>query len=436
MMFRAIAVLCVAAVAWAGENWPQFRGPNLDCSVETRTLPSEWSATTNIRWKTPVEGRGWASPVVWGNRVFIANSVLEAEGKDTAPPPNYNSARVGRDSVLRWELHCLDLRTGERLWKQTAHRGNPRIRSHPQNTFASETPVTDGERVYVYFGMVGLFCYDFDGKLLWQKDLGGYPMEGDWGTGSSPILYDGLLYLQVDNEESSFLAAFDAKTGEDRFRIPRDEGSSWSTPFIWKNRLRTELVTNADVVRAYDPKSGEILWQMKYPGGRASASPAANPDMLYIGNERRVDGGGVLVAIRAGASGDITPKGGGNLSAGVAWVNTDGGAEFASPLLYEGKLFLFGRNRGSVQCLNPQTGDPLESPERLPGARSFWSSPWGHDGKVFCIDEAGNGFVLSAGPKVELLGVNELGEEVRATPALINGAIIIRSLGNVYCVGQ
>ncbi len=427
-----VSLLATTPAAWA-ENWPQFRGADHNYLHASMELPQEWSKDKNIRWTAEMPGEGWASPVVWGDKIFIATAIQEVEGKDTAPPPNYRSARVGADSVYRWELHCLDLNTGKRLWHRVALRDNPRIRTHPTNTYASETPVTDGERVYVYFGMMGLFCYDFDGNLVWTKDFGGYRMDGDWGTGSSPIFYEGSLYLQVDNEEDSFLVALDPKTGGERWRVERDEVSSWSTPMIWRNKVRTELVTCGKFVRSYDPASGELLWMMDLQGGRASASPVGNSDTLFLGNERRSDGGGALFAIKAGASGDISPA---STSDSILWTLPNVGPEFASPLLYDGNLYIFGRNRGSVGCFDPNTGERIQGLERLPGARSFWSSPWGNDGKVFCVDEAGTAFVISAGPNVELLASYALDEEVRASPALVDDAIILRGKNHVYCVAE
>jgi outer membrane protein assembly factor BamB len=284
--------------------------------------------------------------------------------------------------------------------------------------------------------MIGLYCYDVDGEFVWHRDLGGYPMLGDWGTGSSPILHEGLLYLQIDNEESSFLTALDAATGEDRWRADRGRGSSWSTPMIWRNRTRTELVTNGDGVRSYDPDTGELLWSLEYPGGRASASPVGDADMLFVGNERRSDGGGGLFAIRAGASGDITPAPGASTSDGVLWSQTDGGPEFASPLLYQGHLYIFGRSRSSVGCYDAKSGLPVEGLERLPGARPFWSSPWGHGDKVFGTDESGTTFVLGAAPALELLATFDIGEEVRSSPAILGDTIILRGVDHVFCIAE
>lgn len=205
---------------------------------------------------------------------------------------------------------------------------------------------------------------------------------------------------------------------------------------IWHNKVRTELVTCGKFVRSYDPASGELLWKMDMQGGRASASPVGNSDALFLGNERRSDGGGTLFAITAGASGDISPTGEGSMSDSILWALPRVGPEFASPLLYGGHLYVFGRNRGSVGCFDPNTGQRLQGLERLPGARSFWSSPWGHDGRVFCVDEAGTTFVISAGPEVEFLAKFALDEEVRASPALIGDAIILRAKNHVYCIGE
>ncbi len=432
--FLILAGAVATAFAADIESWPQFRGANHDYSTSARALPQTWSATENIAWKTPIAGSGWASPVIWRDKVFIATAIQEVAGKDTAPPPNYNSERIGADSIYRWELHCLELESGKELWKQIAHRGNPRVRTHPQNTYASETPVTDGERVYVYFGMIGLFCYDLDGNLVWKKDLGGYTMLGDWGTGSSPILHDGKLYLQIDSEDKAFLAAFDAATGAEVWGVERTKGSSWSTPYIWRNSLRTELVTNAQDVGAYDPATGELFWSLRYPGGRASASPVGNDDALIVGNERRADGGGVILSVKAGAAGDITPAPGSTTSEGVLWWHDDGGPEFASPLLYDGHVYVFGRNRGSIACFDAKTGALSEGLDRIPGARSFWSSPWAHEGKIFCTDEAGTTYVVLAAPNLELLGENRLGEEVRASPAIVERTIVMRAENHVYCV--
>lgn len=429
----AIIIYCTSSEA---DNWPQFRGASQDYTFPAEDIPTSWSDTTNIRWKVPIEGRGWASPVVWENKIFVATAIKEVEGKDTAPPPDYRSGRVGKESIYRWELHCIDRESGEELWKKIVFRGNPGVRTHPQNTYASETPTTDGTHVYVYFGMVGLFCYDMDGNLVWKKNLGQYKMLGDWGTSTSPILYESRLYIQIDNEDECFLLALEPANGEQLWKVERPKGSSWSTPYIWKNNVRTELVTNAEDVRGYNPATGELLWTLAYPGGRASSSPTGNADVLIVGNERRNDGGGVMYAVKAGASGDISPVAPASTSKGVLWSTSEASPEFGSPLLYNGNVYLFGRNRGYTGAFNVMTGDLVEGINRLPKARSFWSSPWAYEGHIYCFDEGGTAFVLSAAPEIEFITTHALGEIVRASPAILEGTMFVRTENHLVCLGN
>jgi outer membrane protein assembly factor BamB len=367
---------------------------------------------------------------------------------------------------------CLDRATGKVLWRQLAQEAKPRIATHGSNTYASETPVTDGERVYAYFGMTGLFCYDAAGKLVWKKDLGAYPMQMGWGTSSSPVLDGDRLFLQVDNEQKSFLVAFDKKTGDELWRADRDEKSAWCTPYVWKNKQRTELVTlGSRKVRSYDPATGKLLWELGPGGGfRTTSTPVGDEDLLYVGagaggrggfgggppgggfggggppgggfgggGGRGGMGGGMggggLVAVKAGASGDVSLKQGETSNAGVAWSLSRGGPAMASPLVYQGHLYILDQNGGLVTCYNAKTGKQVYR-ERLQGARAFWASPWACDGKVFCLDDDGQTFVLQAGPEFKLLGKNALNEMTWSTPAVAGGALFVRSVDNLICIQQ
>lgn len=362
------------------------------------------------------------------------------------------------DAVYRWQVFCLDRATGNVVWKQLALEAKPRIATHGSNTYATETPVTDGERVYAYFGMHGLFCYDFAGKLVWKKDLGSHPTQMGWGTASSPVLEGERLFVQVDNEENSFLVALDRKTGDELWRSPRSERTTWGSPIIWKNKQRTELVTpGSQKVRSYDPNNGQILWELSLGGGQCSATPVGDDSHLYFGMAARgggfgggpggpPDGGGrrggpgggggssSLFAVKAGASGDITPKDGASTSTGVAWSQPKAGPAMASPLVYQGYVYILEQNGGMVSCYDAKTGKPAYQRERLPGARSFWASPWGSDGKVFCLDDAGTTHVLQAGPEFKVLGKNSLDAMVWASPAIAGGALFLRSVDHVYCI--
>ena len=340
------------------------------------------------------------------------------------------------DTVYRWEVYCLDAADGKVLWKRVAARHKPNRPIQPSNTYASETPVTDGEGIYASFGMAGLYCYDLAGKLLWNKNLGSYPMMGGWGTGSSPALDGDRLFVQCDNEKKSFLVALDKKTGDELWRVGRDEKSSWCTPFVWRNKARTEVVAcGARRVRSYDPATGRLLWELGGTTGgmaTANATPVAGGGLLYASSGASF-GTNPLFAVRPGASGDLTVKQGETPNTGVAWSRTRGGPVMASPLLYGGHVYILDQSGGLLSCYDAQTGKPVYR-ERLPGAHGFTASPWAYAGKVFCLDGDGQTFVVRAGPKFKVLGKNSVGEMCWATPAVANGALFLRCRDHLYCI--
>jgi hypothetical protein len=470
----ALFVLALPCAA-GGEEWPQFRGPGGSGSSNEAKLPSEWSAEKNVAWKVEAPGRGWSSPIVWGDKVFLtaAYSTEEPKAKPEEGERGQPGGRRGGggdsppDQVYRWEVSCLDRASGKVLWKQVALESKPRISTHGSNTYASETPVTDGERVYAYFGMHGLYCYDFDGKLLWKADPGSHEMMMGWGTSSSPVIDAGLVFLQIDNEEESVLMAFDCKTGEEQWSVPREEHSNWSTPLVWKNKARTELVTcGAQKAISYDPSNGAVLWELS-TGGSARATPVCDEERLYIGTGARGGGGrrggggapgggppgggppsggppgggggasgGTLFAVKAGATGDITPKEGESANDGIAWSQAKAGPPMASPLLYQGYVYVLEQDGGMLSCYDAKTGAPAYAKERIPDAAAFWASPWAYDVKVFCLDDQGTTYVLRAGPKLEILGKNALDDQFWATPAIAGGSLILRGVASIYCIRQ
>jgi outer membrane protein assembly factor BamB len=340
------------------------------------------------------------------------------------PPPN---------AMYRWEVYCLDAATGKILWKRVAAEKKPTIPKQPTNSYASETPVTDGEHVYAYFAMTGLYCYDLSGKLVWHKDLGSYPMALGFGTGGSPALDGDRLFVQCDNEQHSFLVALDKKTGDQLWRLDRAEKSAWSTPFVWHNKKRTELVVcGTSGVRAYDPADGKELWRLGGMNGQPQASPVADEERLYVGRGGPF-GGRPLYAVRAGAKGDVTLKPGEKANAGVVWYLAQAGPAIASPLLCDGHLYILEQMGGLLSCYDAATGKQVYR-ERLRGARGFMASPWAAGGKVYCLDEEGQTFVLRAGPQFKLLGTEKIGEMCRASPAVADGALIVRGIDHVFCI--
>jgi outer membrane protein assembly factor BamB len=372
-------------------------------------------------------------------------------GKGPAGFPGFGSGRPP-NAVFQWEVYCLNAADGKVIWKQTAANGKPTTSVGAWNTYATETPVTDGERVYAYFGCTGVFCYDFSGQLLWKANLGAFRISMGHGTGSSPVLEDGRLFIQCDNEDKSFLVALDARTGKELWRVDRPEQTSWSTPLVWKNKVRTEVVCLGTRVRSYEPATGKLLWELGGLSSQPKASPVASPDLLYVGSGGGFEFGGFgggggqgggfgmsrnkpLFAIKAGASGDITLKDGAKSSAGVAWSLSRGGPSTASPLLHDGYLYILEERGGLITCFDAKTGKQVYK-ERLQGAGGFTSSPWACKDKLFCLDDNGTTYVVQAGPNFKQLAQNNLGEQCWATPAAAGGAIFVRGVDYLYCIKQ
>ncbi|MEP4686075.1 MAG: PQQ-binding-like beta-propeller repeat protein, partial [Rhodopirellula bahusiensis] len=333
---------------------------------------------------------------------------------------------------------CVDSKSGDELWRKTAREGQPAMERHSSNTYATETPVTDGKRVYAYFGMMGVYCFDMDGELVWQRDLGQHAMRAGWGTSSSPALLNDKLFLQVDNEEQSFLVALDTATGEELWRVDRDEPSQYSSPIIWKNSLREELIVGGSNYRSYDPETGDLLWQLNMQKGRSSATPLAVGDRLYVGTEYRNrggedDGGGFLFAITPGGQGQLGTTEDPSSDEFIAWKNAESGIQMASPVLCKGHLYLLERRSGVVHCINADTGEMVYE-KRIPRARAFWSSPWVMGDQVFCIDTNGTTFILAGGPDFEVVAKNEIDELTWSTPAIADGALYFRTASKLYCI--
>ncbi len=429
-------VACFQGSLVAGD-WPQFRGPNNSGVCSESQAPSQWNDTKNLAWTQKIPGYGWSSPIVVGDKIIVTTAVSE---KQKRPQP-FSFGMLGKvkpsDTVYRWEIHCLDRKNGKALWSQTVLERKPTIAVTFGNTYASETPVSDGVCVYVYFGMHGVYCYNLDGKEVWQRDLGTYKMLMNWGTGSSPTLEGDRLFILCDNDEKSFLVALDKKTGKELWRVTHDEKSNWTTPFVWRNKVRVEIVTaGSNAVRSYAPADGKILWELKRPAGRSpsfvNATPVASESMLYVAAGSN-PGRSPLWVVKAGASGDVSLKPGETSNASIAWSNIKACPPMASPLLYKEYLYILMQNSNLLMCLDARTGKEVYK-ERLPGAKSFTASPWAHDGKLYCLDEDGKTFVVRAGPKFELLGKNEIKDMFWSTPALSQDALYLRGADRLYCI--
>ena len=438
MGLAAPLLLIDTLVAAEDNNWPQFRGPGALGVSGNANLPDKWSTTENVLWKQVVAGRGWSSPVVWGNQIFVTTVVTEGKawvakkglyfGGERYKPP------AGRH---HWKVVCLNLDTGKVVWEKTAHSGIPKGSIHIKNSYASETPITDGERVYAYFGNQGLYCYTMDGKQVWKKEWPAYKTRYGWGLAASPVLHKGRLYIVNDNEEKSFLVALDAKTGKEAWRVDRyGEKSNWSTPYIWENKLRTEIITpGTRRNRAYDLK-GKLLYEF---GGNSSitiATPYAKFGLLYVTSGYVGDRKKPMFAIRPGAKGDISLESGEDKNEYVAWCQRRAGPYNPSTIIYDDLMYVL-LDRGLVACYEARTGKHVYGPERIVSrGGAFTSSPWAYNGKVFFLDENGVTYVLQAGRKFKLLSPNRLNAKedmCMATPAMAGDKLIIRTDARVYC---
>jgi outer membrane protein assembly factor BamB len=425
-------------LAASQSRWPQFRGPNARGIAEDTNLPDRWSATENVAWKCDIPGRGWSSPIVWDDRVFLTTVVNSGESEEPKKGLYFGGERFKpSESPHEWKVLCLDLETGDVVWERLVHEGKPDTSIHIKNSYASETPVTDGKRVYCYFGNLGLFCLDFDGQEVWKMALKPCPTRFGWGTASSPVVHRDRVYLVNDNEAESYLLAIDAKTGNEVWRVPRDEKSNWATPFVWENSQRTEIVTpGTGQVRSYD-LDGNVLWSLKGMSSITIATPYEHDGLLYVSSGYVMDKSRPIYAIRPGADGDISLQDGETSNEFVVWRQPTAAPYNPSTLIYRDRMFVL-YDRGLFACFDPRDGKQIVGLERLPNGRSFTSSPWGYNGKVFCLNEDGVTFVLKAGDEFELLHTNVLAEDDMgmATPAIAGDRLLIRTSARLYCIRE
>jgi outer membrane protein assembly factor BamB len=456
-------LVCAAlgAAAGAGDRWPQFRGPDAAGVSRETKAPAAWSPSENVAWVAEIPGRGWSSPIVWGGAVFLTSAISPGPFKEPTPGIYGNDyiaelraqglsdeevmKRVrARDSEapeevpadVRWVLYALDAASGKIVWQAEPHKGKPFGGRHRKNTYASETPATDGERVYVYLGNIGVFAYTVGGALAWSHPLPPQPTYLDFGTASSPVVHDGRVLVLNDNEEDSYLLALDAKTGKEAWRTRRDFGkdllirTTFTTPFVWKNRLRTEVVVlSPQSVVSYDLE-GKELWRLKGLSLVAAPTPVASESMLVVGSGSPSENVRPLLGIRPGAAGDISLRDGEEKNAYVAWSQVRGGSYITSPLLYRGRVYVL-YDQGFLAAYDAETGRELYK-ARFPGSATFSASPWAHEGTVFCLSEEGETFAVEAGDAFKVVGRSAIGEMSLATPALAHDSLFLRTATKLY----
>jgi outer membrane protein assembly factor BamB len=426
----------VAQERHPSNHWPQFRGSEATGVANDAQIPLQWSATENVEWKSDISGRGWGSPVVWDDHVFLTTVVNSGEteplkkglyfGGDRPAPPA---------SRHQWKVVCLGLTSGEIRWEKVLHEGEPRTPIHLKNSYASESPVTDGNHVFVSFGGVGIYCLDFQGNTLWKHELPPHATRNGWGTASSPILHQNRLYYQNDNEDQSTLTAIDTDTGKAVWTVEREEESNWSTPFIRTHDLRTEIVTaGTGAVRSYD-LDGDLLWSLKGMSSITIATPYEVDGLLYVSSGYILDPVKALYAIRPGGSGDLTLPEGEASSEFIQWSSRVIAPYNPSTLVHDGRLYVL-YDRGMLSCFDAKTGEAFYERKKLERGVAVTASPWCCDGKVYCLNEDGVCCVVREGDTFELLSTNTLADDdiCLSTPAIAGDRLLIRSDKRLYCI--
>jgi outer membrane protein assembly factor BamB len=436
LVFALLPIFALLPSAATTDQWPQFRGRHAGVALDSPALPDTWSRTKNVVWTLDVPGMGWSSPVVWDDVIFI--TAVVKPGPIELPATGFYGGNVQSSvpkEVHRWMVYAVDLKTGRIRWERELRRAVPLAVKHEKNTYASETPVTDGERVYAYFGGVGLFAFDMQGKPLWSKPMDPLKMRG-WGTGASPIVHQNRVYIVNDNDEQSSLIAYDSRTGDVVWRVAREEGSNWSTPFIWEHALGTEIVTTGSrKVRSYS-LDGKLKWELAGMTSLHVPTPFAIDGLLFISSGFLADPVRPVYAIRPGASGDISLKEGERSNPFVAWSNPRLGTYGTSGLVY-GDYYYTLLDRGFLVCNDAKTGKEVYPRQRITAeASGFTASPWAYNGKIFALSEDGDTFVMQAGPEFKVLGRNSLGEMALATPAVAGDSLIIRTASKLYRISN
>jgi outer membrane protein assembly factor BamB len=421
-------------------EWPQFRGPGSRGLGNSERLPLVWSQTTNIAWHADLPGRGWSSPIVSGQNVFLTTAV--SEGTEEAPKKGlyFGGERPLSKNRHRWLGICLDRETGKQRWATELFADQPSTPIHVKNSYASETPVTDGEHFYALFGQIGLYCLDLDGKVVWSKRFESHKTANGWGTSASPVLYGDRIYVVADNEEKSFVAAFDKSTGKEIWRVERDEPTNYATPLVWKHVGGAELVVpGRRKVRSYD-LDGKLLWWFKGMSTLTIPTPFEADGFLYlaagyVGDKENPNK--PVYVVKPGAKGDLTLPEGQKQGPFIIWMEPNASSYNPSPLVYQDRLYVLW-DFGFINCRDAKTGKEIYEKQRFKseGTVGFTASPWAYRGRVFCLSEDGDTYVVKAGDRFELERVNGLGEMCMASPAIAGDRLFIRTISGVYCIGE
>ena len=415
-----------------GENWHQWRGPLATGVSLTAQPPVEWGPKKNILWKVALEGQGNSTPIIWGNKVFLLAAVNTGIVDPKLPKPEDQPKRVFGitfpNTQYKFSVLCLDRKTGKKIWQRTASQHIPHEGHHRDADFASASPMTDGERLYCWFGSAGLFCYDLDGNKLWQRNLGKAHVGASLGEGCSPVVHDGKLVIVRDHQRQSTIEVLDARTGETQWKRDRDEKNAWATPRVLEYEGRTQVITAAsNMIRSYDLKDGTIIWQCGGLTGNVTPCPVVEKDVVYCMSGYK---GYAVMALPVSATGDISD------TERILWKKERGTPYVASPLLYDGLPFFNQSNQGIWTCLDSKTGNTVMDRTRLPGISNMYSSPVGAAGRMYVTARDGTTLVLKRSSKLEVVATNKLDETMNASPALAGNQLFLRGRRHVFCIAQ
>lgn len=414
------------------DNWHHWRGPLANGTAPKANPPIRWDSQTNIHWKAPLPGRGSATPIIWGDQVFVGTAIKTERAIDPSqlpqPDPRFEKKTTPPLHYYQFVVLSFDRQTGKLRWKQIAAEKVPHEGHHPTHSYAAGSPTTDGQRLYVSFGSFGIFCYDLHGKLLWQRDLGQLRTRLGWGEAVTPVIHKGALLLNWDQEADSALICLDAQTGKTRWRTERKEKTSWNTPLVVEHQGKTQVIVNAtNRIRSYDLLTGQELWQCGGMTVNAIPSPVAADGVVYCMSGYMGSG---AVAVPLHVRGDVTG------SAELLWRLDKGTPYVPSPLLLGDRLWFTQGNMPVLSIIDAKTGRVILDRERLPGQSSFYGSPLAAAGRIYLVDRTGTTLVLKQSDRLEVLARNELDDGFDASPVAVGRQLFLRSARWLYCIEE
>ena len=431
----AVLLTASAHVGFAQDiqsNWHQWRGPEATGVSTTATPPLEWSEDKNIQWKAPIDGQGSSVPIIWGDKVFLLTAIkTDQVDPDILPPekqPKTNFFNIKKpNAVHEFYVLCLDRNTGSELWRTKATQKIPHDGAHNDNDFASASPMTDGKHLYCWFGSAGLFVYDLNGNLIWNRDLGEVKVGSSLGEGCSPVVHDGKLVLVRDHAGQSSIETLDAKTGKTLWRKDRDEGNAWATPRILQHSGKTQVITTAsNFVRSYDLETGDVIWQCSGLTGNCIPCPVVDGDYVYCMSGYK---GFSAMAIPITETGDISG------SEKVRWSMDKNTPYIPSPVLYDGLLYFNRSNQGILSVVDIKTGESLIGPKRLE-IGDMYASPVAANGHVYLTGRRGATLVLKRDREYAEVAINRLDDRFDSSAALAGNQLFLRGEKSLYCIAE